>query len=311
MENNDIRLYSRINRYISKDLYMQLYKLIYAEIDNNDKVKMVQIYLNEAGLEYQSLGPGTNRYAILMDQVVFKFALDKDGMIDNRREFLYSQDLQPYVIKVYECIPNGLIMVCERIAVFDMLEFKKPATQAEVKDILKNIVGMGYLVGDVGITPKNYTNWGRRLTGEVCCLDFAYIYNVRFGVFRCNCKDRSFFEYDANTFTKLKCPSCGKEYTFGEIRRKISKKDQEEEIGDIRRLGYNLDKPEAIMPRNEEFSPNKNEVVEKFIDGEEMTEAEKNIQEAIEYQKKKKEESQDWDYPPSLLDRYRNYENNF
>ena len=40
---------------------------------------------------------------------------DKDGKIDNKREFIYSLPLQPYVVKTYEVSESGLFSVCEYV----------------------------------------------------------------------------------------------------------------------------------------------------------------------------------------------------
>ena len=123
----------------------------------------------------------------------------------------------------------------------------------KMKEILSDIAN-NYLVGDVGVTGKNYVNWGIRHSGiddDICILDFAYIYNVKFNVSRCSCGH--FLQYD-DKYVNFECPSCGKKYTFGEVRRKISRKDQENEIGDIRRLGYVLTSAEETKEINPEFT---------------------------------------------------------
>ena len=61
-----------------------------------------------------ALGAGTNRYSMLKDNYVFKFALDHYGFDDdNNTEFNKSMELQPYVTKTYET--NGLISVAEYV----------------------------------------------------------------------------------------------------------------------------------------------------------------------------------------------------
>ena len=106
--------------------------------------------------KFTSLGSGTNRFGILIDGYAVKFALDSDGMIDNRREFLYSQDLYPYVVKVYEAFPNGLVAVTEYVEIFNIEAFYK--YENKMKEILSDIAN-NYLVGDVGVTGKNYVNF--------------------------------------------------------------------------------------------------------------------------------------------------------
>lgn len=246
-----IHLRSLILHYFNKDIYIELLKItMISNIDNNEKGTLIKSLLNKYNIPFSSLGSGTNRMAVMIDGYAVKFALDRDGMIDNRREILYSKQLQPYVVKVYESTPNGLIAVCEYVSIFTLDEYQEH--QEEMKEILTKISSM-FLIGDVGIAKKNYVNWGTRNDGSICILDFAYIYSVKFNVFTC-ADDGELLKYD-NYFNNLVCPHCGRKYTFGEIRRRITRKDQENEIGDIRRIGYNLVKDNEEKELVPEFEP--------------------------------------------------------
>ena len=111
-------------------------------------------------------------------------------------------------------------------------------------------------IGDIGIDAKNYTNWGWRknTTRDLVILDDAYIYSTGFKTFRCtNCDAKPILFYDDN-YTSLICPECNKVYSFATIRRRISKKDQEEEIGDILTQGYKLTHAREIQELNPNFS---------------------------------------------------------
>lgn len=237
---------SIINKYFTKEIYFELYRItMINDLDNIEKGYLIIDYLKSVGLNFSPLGSGTNRMAILLDGYAIKIALDKDGMIDNRREMLYTKDLQPYVIKVYECTPSGLIAVTEYVSAFTDKADLLSRYVIKAREILNNI-SQYYLVGDVGITEKNYGNWGIRKTdGSLCILDYAYIYSVRYTVFSCTNEDcenpNSLLQYD-NNFVNLICPSCGTKYSFAQLRQRITRKQQEEEIGDIRRLGYNITK---------------------------------------------------------------------
>lgn len=142
-------------------------------------------------------------------------------------------------------------MVCEYVHIFTEQEFR--ANKEIMREILEEI-STNFLIGDAGITSKNYVNYGSRSDGSVCILDFAYIYNVRFGTFVCSCDDTSILKYDEN-FVNLICPHCGRKYEFGQIRRRISRKAQEEEIGDIRRLSYNVTKDGDVVKIVDKFEP--------------------------------------------------------
>lgn len=288
MEERLTKKRSLIIQYFSMDLYIELMKVtMLSDVDNNEKGSIIKELLTKFNVPYTSLGSGTNRMAVLIDGYAVKIALDKDGMIDNRREFLYSKDLQPYVVKVYESTPNGLIAITEYVSIFTLDDFHM--YQSEMKNILEDI-SQQFLIGDVGITGKNYVNWGVRDDGTICILDFAYIYAVQYKLFVCSCDDETMLQYDKD-FVNMRCPRCGRKYTFGEIRKKVTKAKQELEIGDIRRLGYNLKESEQMIPVNSTFEPHIKEKKKKKV----LTP----VQEAIkEYRKNNTVNgTQDWDYP--------------
>lgn len=252
------RKYSLIKEKFSMDVLIELTKITMMACDNNTKCIYIRELLHENNIEFDGLGPGTNRYGIniqsTIGMVAVKIALDSDGMIDNRREFLYGKELYPDVCKVYECLPNGLIAVFEYVVPFSLDDLKR--FEDDIRDILENISHI-YMIGDVGIDTKNYKNWGIRMVDgreQICMLDFAYIYKISYKLFTCNCDKRTLVNYDKD-YVGLVCPKCHKKYKFAHIRRKVTRKAQEEEIGDIRRLGYVLHSAEELLPDVEEFLP--------------------------------------------------------
>lgn len=201
------------------------------------------------------LGPGTNRYAFKMNGFVIKFATDNDGKIDNMKEFKMAKRLYPHVIKVNEISENGCLMVCEYIQPFDsyyqMLEHKN-----EIRKILKDLSDV-YLIGDVGITSKNFRNWGLRIgSNKPVCLDFAYVYDVKSSLFMCYLCDKHSIIVPNDDFTELYCsnPECGRRYLFEDIRRKISNQEHLKEIGDLTKEGYLLSESNVETELDEERS---------------------------------------------------------
>ena len=240
-------------KYITEELYMELLELtMMYDIDNNAKGFEIKRLLTKYNVPYTSLGSGTNRFGILIDGYAVKFALDVDGCTDNKREFLYSERLYPYVVKCYECFPNGLCAVTEYVEIFNLDAFYR--YQDKMREILADI-SKTYLIGDVGITGKNYINWGIRHNGkeEICIMDFAYIYAVKYGIFKCSCNNETLLQYDKD-YVNFICPRCGRKYTFGEIRRKVTRKLQDAEIGDITEIGYNIHGPSEKLPINPKFT---------------------------------------------------------
>ena len=252
MEEKMTQKRSLILQYFTPDLLTKLWLITKTSgASNNEKGQLVKETLRENNVPFSPLGSGTNRLGILIDGYSFKIALDEDGMIDNRREFLYTTKLQPYVIKVYEISPMGLIAVSEYFTLFTYDDYREHAE--EMKDILK-IVSRSFLIGDVGVTGKNYVNWGFREDGTIGMLDFAYIYSVDYKLFTCSCSDDAILVYD-DDFVKLVCPQCGRKYTFGSIRKKVTKKQQEEEIGNMDEQGYILRHPVEKIPEIIRFEP--------------------------------------------------------
>lgn len=244
---------SRILEFLPKDLIIELNSICYDVLisDNNTKVNKMVAALDKYDVDYSELGPGTNRFAILIDGYVFKIAMDKDGVRDNLAEFSLSQELQPFVIKVYEC--NGLIIVTEYVTVISKEEFIN--NKDEIRHTL-SFLAQGYLLGDVGSVTKNFMNWGFRDDGSLVILDFAYIYRVLGEEMICSglnsdgslCTE--ILEYDSD-FNKLICPRCRKTYTFHDIRRKISRDYERKELAAIKQIAYKVTKP------NQEFNSDK------------------------------------------------------
>lgn len=229
----------RINEVFTKDMLKAIHRVTDDPTipDNNSKIDIINELLTRFEIDYVPIGPGTNRYAILIDGIVFKIALDDWGMRDNLNEFAMSRELQPYVIKVYEVNSSGTIMTCQYVTVIDKDEYlkQKEAILAILEDLSQS-----YLLGDVGYVSKNFLNWGYTDEGDLVILDFAYIYKVIAHELLCNNKDcisHPYLEYNS-TYTELYCPVCKKKYTFMDIRRRYNKKDEEDLIRLTKELSY-------------------------------------------------------------------------
>lgn len=255
------RLKSRILEYFTPELLKKLEEVCKSTRtnDNNTKTNIIIQILNDyLGDTYIELGPGTNRLAILIENYVFKIALDKWGIIDNINEFAISEELQPYVVKTYET--NKLITVCEYVTVISREEFIEK--KYDIQRVLA-VLAESYLLGDVGTISKNYLNWGYRDDGELVILDFAYIYRIKGDEILCeHCKDE-IIEYDEN-FDQLLCPRCRRTYSFMDIRRKIPMEYEKQEQNMALQLSHRLTKPvqEIIEVKNDSepvFEDNKKE----------------------------------------------------
>lgn len=285
-DKDTVVLRSYVKKYFPIDLLIELEKITYMNsVDNNSKSLYINKLLTDYNVPFSPLGSGTNRYTVMIDGYAVKFALDRDGMTDNKREFIYSKKLQPYVIKFYESTPNGLVGFCEYIQLFSLDDFYD--NQDNMREILKDI-SSDFLIGDIGISTKNYLNWGFRYDGSICILDFAYIYKLSFRTFVCTCPDKGLLTYD-NDYNMLKCLICGKKHSFKDVRRRITRKQEEEEIGDIRMKGYVLHQETETLSINPEFTD---------IEEEQISEKKKQKQQ-LEEELKKAKEKQDWDFDES------------
>ena len=170
----------------------------------------------------------------MIDGYAVKIALDRAGKIDNKREFKYTEKLYPHVVKVYECSENGLVAVTEYITIFELNDFMD--NQEKMRDILEDI-SSNFLIGDIGISTDNYVNWGMRHDGSLAILDFAYIYSLSYKGFQCTCEDEGTLEFDRD-FNYLICPYCRRKWSFSDIRKRISRQDEINEIGDVKEIGY-------------------------------------------------------------------------
>ena len=201
------------------------------------------------------LGPGTNRYAFKLDGFVIKVATDHDGKIDNMKEFKMAKRLYPYVTKTYEVSENGTILVAEYIQPFE--SYTEMCRYADkIREILTKLSAV-YLIGDVGITNKNYSNWGLRVgTSDPVCLDFAYVYEVSSELFICRHCNANAMLVPNRDFTELYCsnPACGKRYLFEDIRARIGNDIHAHEIGDLSEEGYALQSSYVLTQLDENRS---------------------------------------------------------
>lgn len=257
IDDGKAKLHSNINRWFKPECLLELDTLsLNTSIDNNSKIVICDQILEKYKIPFNKLGGGTNRYGIMIDGFVYKIAMDRDGKTDNKREFIYSKAAYPDVIKVYESMPNGLIMTCEYIEVFTIDEFYE--NQKTMKRILERLSDV-FFIGDIGIDPKNYYNWGKRTDGSIAILDFAYIYLQSFRTVCCPCGSLETLTYDED-YIFLICPTCGKKHTFWDLRRRIPREKENEEIGDIKQKGYVITdyKVDDVQNLNTSFTDVKN-----------------------------------------------------
>ena len=210
---------SRIKENFTFEQLKQIYSITQnIEMNTNDKADMIKFIVRDFG--FVELGPGSNRYAMLKDNYVFKFALDMYGYRDNNVEFEMAQKLQPYVTKTYET--NGLISVAEYVNVISKNEFAK--NKEVIRGIL-SVLAESYLFEDLGCIEKNFRNWGFNDKDELIILDYGYIFERDDILMRCtHCHSRLWYNANFDTIVCSKS-SCRKKYKIHDIKEMMECSD--------------------------------------------------------------------------------------
>ncbi len=271
------RLRSLILEVLPLDLRVKL-DLLSRRRDISNREKQAELFniLREFKIDnVTKLGSGTNRYAFRLNGYVVKVATDNDGKIDNFKEFKMAKRLYPNVIKVYEVSSNGTLQISEYIQPFQ--SFSEMMVYADkIRYILQKLSSV-YLIGDVGLSSRNYANWGLRVgSDEPVCLDFAYVYEVKSELFLCtHCKSGSVLIPNKD-FTELICPNpgCGHKFLFEDIRRKLGNDLHKQEIGDLTEEGYLLSESQVETTLDPQRS--------NYLEGKRKKKKEKEIVEEVE-----------------------------
>ena len=184
-------------------------------------------------VKVDELGTGTNRLIVKYQGYALKIALDDEGVDDNRQEWVMSDMLYPNVARTYEIsgkvipqedetlkIIGGHLLVADYAPAFpswgEMLFY-----QTKIRKILNLWNSQGYLLGDVGISKKNFANWGL-LNGKPVCIDYAYIFPANMNLMECTCGNHN-LQIAGDTFSSYRCtnPKCCRTFSDAEIRARI------------------------------------------------------------------------------------------
>ena len=125
--------------------------------------------------------------------------------VSDAEDFL-AKYKEKYLAQAYET--NGIILVSEYVSVMDKEEFlenqlaiSKILDRLEVEfDEKRGKIGKKFILGDMGMSEKNYGNWGKRMNGEIVVLDYGYLYELQIDEWK----------------EVAKCPICGSSLGYKE-----------------------------------------------------------------------------------------------
>lgn len=185
------------------------------------KNRVIEI-LKEYDIPFTEVGTGTNRFIVRHDGFALKIALDKEGVADNKQEWVMSDMLSPNVASALDISKGGHLLVADYAPAFTSYQ-EMTFYGDQIRRILENW-GSRFLLGDVGFNRVNYANWGL-LGGKPVCIDYAYIFPASMDLFKCNCGCKR-MKFVDDTYSAYKCTECGREYQDRELRCKISQEER-------------------------------------------------------------------------------------
>lgn len=190
------------------------------------KYKAIDDILKPRG--FTKLGSGTNRvvYKFLEDsRFVLKIAVDAVGIKDNPKEFINQNIYKPFVTKVFEVDPSGVVAVVERVnPITSREEFLSIADDVFV--VINEWFLGKYVMADIGT--KFFMNWSTRTGFGPVLLDFPYVYELDGNKLYCSAPDNNTetglcggeIDYD-DGFNFLHCTKCGAQYRVRELAKAI------------------------------------------------------------------------------------------
>ncbi len=194
----------------------------------NAKYKAIDEVMKPRG--FVKLSAGTNRVVykhLEIDTIVAKVAVDDVGIKDNPREFNNQHILKPFVTKVFEVDPSGVVGIFERvIPITSREEFLSIAD--DVYELINKFFIGEYIMEDIGT--KFFMNWAIRIGFGPVLLDFPYCYKLDGNKIYCHAPNNNeefgicggVIDYD-DGYNNLYCKKCGARYRAKELEKLIDK----------------------------------------------------------------------------------------
>lgn len=205
----EVKIDSLIKKNFSEEFMKKIYNIYIDDCMSivEKTISFDKMFTDEFGerRDYRRIGEGTNRFVCLLDNHIIKVAYNYLAYIDNMNELAQAKYKSKHLAHAYET--NGIILVSEYVTVMDKEEFLENQSyiyailtelEAEINIYAKE-KNKYYILGDMGMSNKNYGNWGRRMNGDIVILDYGYLYELTYSEWK----------------DVAKCPLCGSslEYT--------------------------------------------------------------------------------------------------
>jgi len=205
----------RINQLIPREAMDKIAKWVDRPINQIEKTEKYEKLLKRYG--FNQLDLGTNREIYTHEKypkVVFKIALDEQGVLDNLNEYEKS-DKSKYFPMSYDIDTDGYVLIQQRTPVMQLSTFREKEVQKRVRKILRQLDSEGFYLLDLGA--DKHKNFGMDKKGEIYILDFGYVGYKSLCNFNCPhtrvikpgkqefCKGK--LDYN-KSFTMLVCDEC-------------------------------------------------------------------------------------------------------
>ena len=228
------RLYDIIGRKEIDEL-LRICKDSYLQCRIVEKIKVMKRLLEPLGfVRYIN---GTNRICfkhVNHPDIILKVALDEVGLTDSLSEYRVQEIFKPYVCKIFEVDPSGVVALVETVQPIRRHE-QLALVADEMFDVLNRFFGASkYLMEDIG--EQYFLNWGIRKGFGLVLLDYPYLFKL--DKHRAFCTKRDLetgeicggeIDYD-DGFNHLYCKKCGKEYKVKEIAIKLNTSQLERRV---------------------------------------------------------------------------------
>ena len=207
------------------------------------KEGQVNEILRQCGFYKFHAGTNRNIYAHYeYTNIIIKVAMDKGSLGDNLAEYDNQFIFKPFVTKVFEVHPTGVIGLFERVKPIRSREEFILVADSIFDMLMSKFIGK-YVLDDIGT--KAFMNYGFRDGFGPVLLDFPYIYELDGNKLMCT-KDINghvcggTIDYD-DGFNNLVCDKCGAIYAATDLKTMIEKKKEIEVIkpkGDFEMVIY-------------------------------------------------------------------------